>query len=183
VRPEKLSLLGWKEVEALWKNQWSKETVLTQTGPMPLLIVAMEWKYDMSRPRKQTQEQKYQWMKERQQPKTAVPVVVMERRQPAAQTSIEPPYQPHTGSSVIGQADTFDERQWKYRDAADHLAISKGTLKRLTMIELAEGATGIGTLRIGPKKAQTLYTYADSALRRIHNRMTGGYYGRPAGRP
>ena len=78
--------------------------------------------------------------------------------------------------------DTFNEKQWKYKDAADHLAISKGTLKRLTMMELAEGAPGIGTLRIGPKKAQTLYTYADSALRRIHNRMTGGYYGRP-GRP
>jgi hypothetical protein len=40
-------------------------------------------------------------------------------------------------------------------------------------------SSGIGTVRIGPKKAQTLYTYADSALRRTYNRMTGGYYGRP----
>jgi hypothetical protein len=47
------------------------------------------------------------------------------------------------------------------------------------MIELSEGATDIGTVRIGPK-AHTLYTYTDSALRRIHNRMAGGYYGRPA---
>jgi hypothetical protein len=125
----------------------------------------------MSRPRKQTQEQKYEWMKERQQAKTAEPLAVTDRSEPAP---IVPPQKPR-----VVHIDTFNEKQWKYKDAADHLAISKGTLKRLTMMELAEGAPGIGTLRIGPKKAQTLYTYADSALRRIHNRMTGGYYGRP----
>lgn len=76
-------------------------------------------------------------------------------------------------------ADNFSEKQWKFGEAADHLAISKATLKRLTMIELANGATDIGTVRIGPKQAHTLYTYPDSALRRIHNRILGGYYGRP----
>jgi len=84
-------------------------------------------------------------------------------------------YRPLTG--VI--RDTFNEKHWKYQEAADHLAISKGTLKRLTMIELSEGAIDIGTVKIGPKKAHTLYTYTDSALRRVHNRMVGGYYGRP----
>ena len=75
--------------------------------------------------------------------------------------------------------DTFSEKQWQFGEAAKHLAISKSTLKRLTLKELAEGASDIGTVRNGPKKAHTLYTYPESTLRRIHNRMMGGYYGRP----
>jgi hypothetical protein len=56
------------------------------------------------------------------------------------------------------------------------LGISKPTLKRLTLIELQNGALDIGTMRLGPKQAHVLYVYPESALRRIHNRIMGGYY-------
>jgi hypothetical protein len=75
----------------------------------------------------------------------------------------------------------YAEKHWRFNEAATHLAISKSTLRRLTLIELAEGAVDICHLRIGPKQAHTLYTYSDSALRRIYNRMVGGYYNRPRG--
>lgn len=71
------------------------------------------------------------------------------------------------------------DKHWKPKAAADHLGISRGTLKRITIIELEDGGTGVGTAKLGPKKAHTLYTYTDTALRRIHNRLMGGYYGRP----
>jgi len=127
----------------------------------------------MSRARVQTQEQKYDWMRAKQLSKTAKPLVVVGKPEPTQSiTESQHDVLFETQTSV----DMFHEKKWKYQEAADHLAISKGTLRRLTMVELAEGATGIGHLRIGPKKAHTLYTYADSALRRIYNRMTGGYY-------
>jgi hypothetical protein len=74
------------------------------------------------------------------------------------------------------ESDTFNEKHWKFGEAACHLGISKTTLKRLTLMELQNGATDIGTVRIGPKKAHVLYVYPESALRRIHNRIMGGYY-------
>jgi hypothetical protein len=80
------------------------------------------------------------------------------------------------GIKLITGSDTFDEKHWKFGEAASHLGISKTTLKRLTMIELQNGVTDIGTVRIGPKKAHVMYVYPESALRRIHNRIMGGYY-------
>ena len=80
------------------------------------------------------------------------------------------------GTKLITESDPFNEKHWKFGEAACHLAISKATLKRLTLIEVRNGATDIGTLRIGPKKAHVLYVYPESALRRIHNRIMGGYY-------
>ena len=74
------------------------------------------------------------------------------------------------------ESDTFNEKHWAFGEAACHLGISKTTLKRLTLIELQNGATDIGTGRIGPKRAHVLYVYPDSVLRRIHNRIMGGYY-------
>jgi hypothetical protein len=73
---------------------------------------------------------------------------------------------------LMPDSDTFNEKHWQLGD----LGISKTTLKRLTLIELESGATDIGTVRIGPKKAHTLYVYTDSALRRIHNRIMGSHY-------
>ena len=124
----------------------------------------------MSRTRRQTKEQKQEWMRERQHRKGSDSIVVMEPRESVALATL--PNEKHL-------IDTFDEKQWRFQEAADHLAISKGTLKRLAMKELAKGASGIGNVRIGPKKKQTLWTFADSALRRIHNRMTGGFYNQP----
>jgi hypothetical protein len=80
------------------------------------------------------------------------------------------------GTKLITESDTFNEKHWKFGEAACHLGISKTTLKRLTLIELQNGATDIGTMRIGPKQAHVLYVYPESALRRIHNRIMGGYY-------
>jgi hypothetical protein len=81
-----------------------------------------------------------------------------------------------SGTKLITASDTFNERHWRFGEAACHLGISKTTLKRLTMIELQNGATDIGTVRIGPKRAHVLYVYPESTLRRIHNRIMGGYY-------
>ena len=80
------------------------------------------------------------------------------------------------GTKLISESDTFNEKHWGVKEAACHLAISKQTLKRLTLIELQNDATDIGTVRIGPKKAHVMYVYPESALRRIHNRIMGGYY-------
>jgi hypothetical protein len=80
------------------------------------------------------------------------------------------------GAKLTAESDTFNEKQWAFREAASHLGINKTTVKRLTLIELQSGATDIGTVRIGPKRAHVLYVYPESALRRIHNRIMGGYY-------
>ena len=80
------------------------------------------------------------------------------------------------GTKLITEPDTFNDKHWGFKEAACHLGISKTTLKRLTLIELQNGATDIGTVRIGPKKAHVLYVYPESGLRRVHNRIMGGYY-------
>ena len=78
------------------------------------------------------------------------------------------------GVKFITESHTFNEKHWGFGEAACHLGVSKTTLKRLTLIELQNGAADIGTLRIAPKKAHALFVYPESALRRIHSRIMGG---------
>ena len=65
--------------------------------------------------------------------------------------------------------DTFNERHLSLKEFAERYRVSEDTARRLIKEE-----PGVLKIKIGPKKAHTLYSIPESIARRIYNRLIGG---------